>query len=295
MSVVDFKAASSSGIPALVAVKAAVTALNTVRCTAVPSLGAKVTTYDVVRHLEHGLRLLEALVDAADAVGDTWEKGDLAGAVNVLCATADDCREPGEPTEHRVEVASAPAGPTNRFTVIGHYTESAELFAQHVHAHDAMHAFAVAAAQLGSDEVELTAAVEGHLREESGLWFPGDQVTDGETVLSQPEVFGSAEPTADKDGAWAASIVERFGVRLEQATEEEVAGLWVWIEGTGGSDTSYTSREEAALDALEAFAPFEDWQYEVTNGDTTRGYHEWAESKADQKADEIAMLDPTPK
>ncbi len=35
--------------------------------------------------------------------------------------------------------------------------------------------------------------------------------------------------------------------------------------------------------------PVQDWQYEVANGDTRQGYHEWKESQREMRREELAQ------
>lgn len=54
-----------------------------------------------------------------------------------------------------------------------------------------------------------------------------------------------------RPGVWAQILCNRRGVRLVQATEDEVRGRWDWIDdaGSDGSETSHDTAGEAALDA----------------------------------------------
>lgn len=165
------------------------------------------------------------------------------------------------------------------YTVVGHYSSTGQIFAEEVAARDGIHAFAVAASLLDSD-AEFTVAMAGSVKEGEGAWYPGGSVVDADTILSQPEVFGTADPVVAAD--WAIRLVKAVGIRLVHATEAEVAGRWDWIDGANGSDVSFDTEEEAARDALELFAPLEDWQYEIECGYTRLGYKHWAEQKGEE-------------
>ena len=78
------------------------------------------------------------------------------------------------------------------YTVIGFYEESHQLFSHHVKAVDSKGAFALVS-KAHSDAV-FTAVLDGTLNEGDGIEFPGTALVDAETVLSQPEVFGTGEP-----------------------------------------------------------------------------------------------------
>jgi len=265
--------ASTTPLPVEDAISGAIKALNTAPSFHVPSLGTKASSYDAVRHLENALPLVSQLIKAAGLVCARWSEGDLAEAVRALSDAASASGEGGRGAADLL----AP------FTVIGYYAESGQIFAEHVEAQNGTNAFAVAAAMLG-EGAEFTGAVAGWLEEDEAIWFPGESVVDSDTVASQPEVFGNA---SDVDGEWAIGVVERAGFRLVEATEPEVAGRWDWVRASEGSDVSFDTREEAARDALEAFAPFDDWKWEVDCDYTRRSYREWAESKADQEADQL--------
>jgi hypothetical protein len=79
------------------------------------------------------------------------------------------------------------------FTVIGFYEESLQIFSHHVKAENSMTAFAVLSKQ-HSDAV-FTAVIDSCLNEGEGIEFPGSSLVGAETVLSQPEVFGTGDPT----------------------------------------------------------------------------------------------------
>ena len=54
-----------------------------------------------------------------------------------------------------------------------------------------------------------------------------------------------------RPGLWAMFVCEDQAVDLVQASEEEVAGRWDWLDGLGNaSDTSFETEGEAALDAV---------------------------------------------
>lgn len=52
-------------------------------------------------------------------------------------------------------------------------------------------------------------------------------------------------------GLWARLMCEEYGVRLVEAHEEEIKGMWDWLDDTGNACAcSLGSIEEAALDAV---------------------------------------------
>lgn len=108
------------------------------------------------------------------------------------------------PNPHRIDSASAvtpPATPAQQtFTVIGFYSDNAQIFAHQVLANDAMHAFAEVAGEHSS--AEFICALPGAKNEDEHVFYPGDAVVCAETVLDQPDVFGqstSAESSNEDD------------------------------------------------------------------------------------------------
>lgn len=77
----------------------------------------------------------------------------------------------------------------NKFTVIGYYEESGQIFAHHVEANNSQHAFYVVAQEF--PDACFVVAIKGHQCEEQSLTFPGEGVVDAETVLEQEDVFNS--------------------------------------------------------------------------------------------------------
>jgi len=77
------------------------------------------------------------------------------------------------------------------FSVLGFNPANGMIICAHVLARDGLHAFAEAAQQyVGGDHV-FVSAHPGHLREDQDVFFPGEGLVNGATVLVQPEVFGA--------------------------------------------------------------------------------------------------------
>ena len=85
-----------------------------------------------------------------------------------------------------------------KYTVIGFYSESGQIFSDHVEAPSGLAAFAASTATRG-ESVEFVVAIKGHLEEDEDTFFPGESVVDGGTVESQPEVFGEVPQTEEED------------------------------------------------------------------------------------------------
>lgn len=83
------------------------------------------------------------------------------------------------------------------FTVVGYFEDSREIFSLKVTAEDEISAFAVVAKK--HDDACFVAVLAGHLEEGKGIDFPGSGVVDADTVLSQPDVFGTGELTPFSD------------------------------------------------------------------------------------------------
>ena len=83
------------------------------------------------------------------------------------------------------------------YTVIGFYEESNQIFSHHVKAIDPKGAFAVVSKSY--PDAVFNAAISGTLNEGDGIEFPGTALVDAETVLSQPEVFGTGGPLPFSD------------------------------------------------------------------------------------------------
>lgn len=79
-----------------------------------------------------------------------------------------------------------------KFTVVGFYEETRQIFSHHVHAENSKAAFVVVS-KMHSDAV-FVAVLDGFQNEERGIDFPGAEVVDAETVLSQAGVFGTGDP-----------------------------------------------------------------------------------------------------
>jgi len=84
-----------------------------------------------------------------------------------------------------------------KFTVIGYYEETGEIFSHHVEAKNSQYAFFVTAEE--HESAQFIVALEGHQMEGRHVEFPGAGVVDAETVLDQPEVFDSDEEEVDSD------------------------------------------------------------------------------------------------
>lgn len=78
----------------------------------------------------------------------------------------------------------------NKYSVIGIYPESGQIFCHHVEATSGTNAFMEAANHLPDTEMEMVVALPGHQLEGQLLTFPGDSLVSSETIMSQPEVFG---------------------------------------------------------------------------------------------------------
>lgn len=84
--------AKEKSVPMVAAIKGAVAALNTSPAFGVPSLGVRVTSYHVVRHVEAAGDRADRLLAAAELVIARWERGDLAAAVRELDAAIADAK-----------------------------------------------------------------------------------------------------------------------------------------------------------------------------------------------------------
>lgn len=71
---------------------APIAALNTSPAFGVPSLGVRVTSYQVVRQVETATERAARLLEAAEGVIVNWERGDLAAAVRELDAAIADAK-----------------------------------------------------------------------------------------------------------------------------------------------------------------------------------------------------------
>ena len=87
------------------------------------------------------------------------------------------------------------------FTVLALYPDNGQIHCTHVWARDGLHAFTQAAHAVAPEEgdycdLDFVAALPGHRHEDADVFFPGEGVVDGETVLAQPAVFGAFSPEA---------------------------------------------------------------------------------------------------
>lgn len=124
----------------------------------------------------------------------------------------------------------------NKFTVLGFYEGNNQIFSHHVEAKDSASAFAVVSKIY--KEANFVAVLEGHISEGQGINFPGDSLVDAETVLSQPEVFGTGElqPFKDVDQE---SCIEWMAAAREIADER---GLPIGVD-----DSDEAARQAAEL------------------------------------------------
>lgn len=81
-----------------------------------------------------------------------------------------------------------------KFTVIGVYEETGQIVSHHVTAKNDFNAFAVMAKR--EHGISMVAAIPGHLNEGSNITFPGVGLVGSDTILEQPEVFGTVEESA---------------------------------------------------------------------------------------------------
>jgi hypothetical protein len=117
-----------------------------------------------------------------------------------------------------------------KFTVLGHYEGNDQIFSHHVEAIDSASAFAVVSKK--HEEAIFVAVLDGHISEGQGINFPGDSLVDAETVLSQPEVFGTGElqqfSAVDQESLveWMAAarvIADERGLPIDEDDSEEAA------------------------------------------------------------------------
>lgn len=75
-----------------------------------------------------------------------------------------------------------------KYTVIGFYEETHQIFCHHVEARNSQHAFYVVATDF--PEANFIVAIKGHLTEgRDDIEFPGTSTVDAATVLEQSDVF----------------------------------------------------------------------------------------------------------
>lgn len=113
-------------------------------------------------------------------------------------------------------------------------------------------------------------------------------------VRSPAELAGVAKdlpasPAVEAETEALVALAERAGFEFDE--DEEQPGLWYWTSGDEGCPMSLDSKRLAALNALESRFK-SDWQYEVENGDTRRGFVEWCEVQIEQLEDEPAGMTP---
>jgi len=83
----------------------------------------------------------------------------------------------------------------NKYTVIGFYEETGQIFSHHVEANSSQHAFYVVAKEFPG--ANFVSALKGYLTEDQdSIEFPGESLVDAETVLSQEHVFSRSEKTS---------------------------------------------------------------------------------------------------
>lgn len=100
------------------------------------------------------------------------------------------------------------------------------------------------------------------------------------------------EPESAVDGGnahrrdWQLDVCLIAGIELIQSEDEESVGRWDWRSRSGeGCDASFDTKADAAAGAVESLFPRADWQREVAEGDTGRGYEEWALNAAEHLED----------
>lgn len=91
-----------------------------------------------------------------------------------------------------------------------------------------------------------------------------------------------------QDDAWSQAICAVAGITLVPENGANLTVTWEWIGPTEACERSYATATQAADAAIEHHFPRDDWQHEVSAGDTSRSYAEWVLSKAEQLADEAA-------
>lgn len=80
----------------------------------------------------------------------------------------------------------------NKYTVIGFYEESGQIFSHHVEANNSQQAFYVVAKDF--PDANFLSAIKGHLSEgKDTIEFPGKSIVDADTVLAQEELFNRSE------------------------------------------------------------------------------------------------------
>jgi hypothetical protein len=77
----------------------------------------------------------------------------------------------------------------NPYTVVSIIPSNGQIVSDFVKATSGLKAFAKVVSKRGTS-IEFVCSFDGHISEGKGIAFPGDSVVDGETVESQPKVFG---------------------------------------------------------------------------------------------------------
>lgn len=156
----------------------------------------------------------------------------------------------------------------NKFTVIGFYEESGQIFSRHVEALSPCNAISELAAE-HPDSVFI-AVLNGHIMEGSGIVFAGGSIVDAETVLSQPEVYASVsasdcevlpEPLRETDNTTALPIARKLAlVRAvgdftsydDSIHEDRLLDIYLTATSTTGSSMPQE---------LSPWGPFEHFQW----------------------------------
>jgi hypothetical protein len=106
----------------------------------------------------------------------------------------------------------------NKFTVIGFYEETGQIFSHHIEANNSSHAFYVVAQE--HESANLVTVIDGHLNEGQGIEFAGDRFVDSETICAQPEVFNLAETVSECNQ----NVIADFSIQDWHI--DEVGNLW---------------------------------------------------------------------
>lgn len=98
----------------------------------------------------------------------------------------------------------------DKFTVIGCKESTGQVVSLHVWAKDATNAFASAAAI--DSELSMVVALPGWQSEDEQLFFPGEGLVDGATVLEQHDVFG--KPAFRLKAKLIVDVLEAYALRV---------------------------------------------------------------------------------
>ncbi|OGU22796.1 MAG: hypothetical protein A2580_11725 [Hydrogenophilales bacterium RIFOXYD1_FULL_62_11] len=84
---------------------------------------------------------------------------------------------------------------------------------------------------------------------------------------------------SDATPAYLVELIDlctQAGIRIVQSTQDETAGLWDWVRDADheGSDQSFATRAEAALNALDARFG-EEWSFEVDHENPSISLVDW--------------------